>query len=190
MGRGHQTSNSMRHLIQILLPCLVSALQLDQGGLEALQGLADVKVGGGGGGGDERTEPKQSRAPKLFYVSTQSSTTTLTTFSLCWVSSSTAVTVACGRKKRMITYDPIEGEEEEFQVAASKSSVQPSVDELAEDEVDIEGSKNKLNASREGKFLVYWMTTTSITTITSYSQTRTLASVVCTPSNYGYVECG
>merc|ERR1712083_598782 len=182
---GSTPSHSMRHFL--LLPCLclaVTGTQLDQAGLDALQGLASVKVGGA------RKEPKQSRAPKLFYVSTQSSTTTLTTFSLCWVSSSTAVTVACGRKKRMITYDPIDGEEEEFQVAASKSSGQPSVDELAEDDVDIEGSKNKLNASREGKFLVYWMTTTSITTITSYSQTRTLASVVCTPSNYGYVECG
>ena len=49
----------------------------------------------------------------------------------------------------------------------------PSVDELAEEEIDVEGSKNRVGSSREGKFLVYWMTTTSISTITSYSSTMT-----------------
>ena len=151
-------------------------------------------------------EPKQSRTPKLFYVTTQSSTTTLTTQSLCWVSSSTALTIACGRKKRMINYDPLTGAQGEidpsklvtFQLLAITlfifhfrfSAAASSVDDLAENEIDIEGSKNKVNASREGKFLVYWMTTTSITTITSYSATRTLASLICTPSGYGISQCG
>merc|ERR1719350_800472 len=176
----------MRHSL-LLTPwlCLVSAGELGQGGLDAIKGLANVKVGGETG--VNRIEPTQSRAPKLFYVTTQSSTTTLTTNSICWVSSNTALTVACGRKKRAISYDPIDDSNDG--IAPSKfTKVDPAIDELAE--IDVEGSKNKVDASREGKFLVYWMTTTSITTLTSYSATRTVASLICTPSNYGFAQCG
>ena len=149
-------------------------------------------------------EPKQSRAPKLFYVTTQSSTTTLTTDTNCFVSLA-AITAACGRKKRMIHSFGITGEEinPSKLVKSLKISLivnlflftrfpqsDPSVDELAEEETDVEGSKNRVDSSREGKFLVYWMTTTSISTITSYSSTRTIASLACTPSNYGVSVCG
>ena len=64
-----------------------------------------------------------------------------------------------------------------------------SVDDLAENEAEVESSQT-IKGTREGKFLVYWMTTTSITTITSYSATNTMASIVCTPSNFGVSQCG
>merc|ERR1719350_703473 len=141
----------MRHSL-LLTPwlCLVSAVELDQGGLDALKGLANVKVGGEAG--VNRIEPTQSRAPKLFYVSTQSSTTTLTTFSICWVSSNTALTVACGRKKRAISQEPIDDSHNE--IAPSKfARVDPAVDELADDEINVEGSINKVDSFKRRQIL-------------------------------------
>ena len=68
--------------------------------------------------------------------------------------------------------------------------------------------------SRQGKFLLYWMTTTSISTLTSFTATRstanvkfsknnidlcqlydnslpsTLGSLACTPSGYALSKCG
>ena len=42
---------------------------------------------------------------------------------------------------------------------------------------------------REGKFLLYWLTTTSVITETSYSGTQSLASINCTPSSYVMSNC-
>ena len=44
--------------------------------------------------------------------------------------------------------------------------------------------------ARAGRFLVYWMTTTSVSTLTSYTTTLTVASLVCTPSNFDLSVCG
>ena len=88
----------------------------------------------------------------------------------------------------MITEDSIDGEEGQISPSLSPrvSKDEASVDALA----DIDGSINDSKVTREGKFLVYWMTTTSITTITSYSSTFSLGSIHCTPSGYGLSECG
>ena len=42
---------------------------------------------------------------------------------------------------------------------------------------------------REGKFLLYWMTTTSVITTTSFTLTQTLASIACTPSSFVMSNC-
>ena len=42
------SSCKMRHIL-LLLPCLVSGLELDQGGLDQIKSLADVRVGGEAG---------------------------------------------------------------------------------------------------------------------------------------------
>ena len=90
----------------------------------------------------------------------------------------------------MITFDPIDGKEGQISPSAPAapkvSQDKTSVDALA----DIDGSINDAKVTREGKFLVYWMTTTSITTITSYSSTFSLGSIHCTPSGYELSECG
>merc|ERR1712083_60977 len=186
-------SSMMRHIL-LLLPCLVVVLvqgsELEQGELEKIQSLANVRTGGDEG--DKRIEPQRSRVPKVFYVTTQSSTTTLTTNTICWVSLS-AISIVCGRKKRFINFDPIDGEEEN-PISPSNlpriSKEEKSVDDLADEEVDLDGSIDKAKVTREGKFLVYWMTTTSISTITSFSSTYSLASIICTPSNYAVSQCG
>ena len=90
----------------------------------------------------------------------------------------------------MINYDGISGEKDAIQPMPAAEDDGSSVDDLAEKDIDIEGSTNEIKGSREGKFLVYWMTTTSITTMTSYSATRTVASLICTPSGYGISQCG
>ena len=60
-----------------------------------------------------------------------------------------------------------------------------------EDEDDaIESSQNKANPDRQGKFLLYWMTTTLTSTTTSYTATSTLASLECTPTSWSLSQCG
>ena len=41
---------------------------------------------------------------------------------------------------------------------------------------------------RQGKFLLYWLTTTTTSTTTEFTKTTTVYSVICTPS--GASECG
>ena len=43
---------------------------------------------------------------------------------------------------------------------------------------------------RQAKFLQYWMTTTSTTTITTFTATSTMHSLQCTPSNFPLAACG
>ena len=54
---------------------------------------------------------------------------------------------------------------------------------------DIEDS-NEHVMSRKPRFLVYWMTTTSLSTLTSYTTTLTVASLTCTPSAFELSLCG
>merc|ERR1719225_2154786 len=106
------------------------------------------------------------RHPKLFFVSTSSTTTTISTGSVCYISS-TSLTTCSGRKRRSILYDGAQ---------LDQSDVEPS--QLTE---GVRSSK-ELGSDRKGKFLLYWITTTSISTSTSFTTTFTISSVVCTPS--------
>merc|ERR1712158_271942 len=93
------------------------------------------------------------RNPKLFFVS--STTSTLSTTTICYVSSSTAQ--ACGRKRRAILIDSESKRDAEFdlgEVTKHNGDVESSKDELSE----VEAAQTN---EREGKFLLYWMTTTS-----------------------------
>merc|ERR1712026_604838 len=115
------------------------------------------------------------RKPKLFYVTTQSTTSTVTTVSFCVQSTDSAITACSGKKKRslghVIKSNPIEELEDE--------SIFPS--DVQSGRVDGE--------ERGARFLVYWLTTTSTTMITSYTSTSTVASIACTPSGFPYGQC-
>jgi hypothetical protein len=50
----------------------------------------------------------EARKPKLFYVSTTSTTTTINSITVCFVSTNTGPVGACGRKKRSIFSGPTE----------------------------------------------------------------------------------
>merc|ERR1719297_580593 len=112
------------------------------------------------------SQAEASRKPKLFYVTTKSSTSTLSTFSICFVSSDAAPVTCKRRKKRAgLNSEPlIEGEQEKINIAPSE--VQSGLDSDQE--------------QRNAKFLVYWLTTTSTSFSTVYSATSTLASLKST----------
>merc|ERR1712126_247321 len=112
------------------------------------------------------------RKPRLFYVSTSSYITSISTASVCFITSTTTV-ISCSRKKRMITVDS----ETESEVQPSKSDVDT-----------LQSHEENDNIEREGRFLVYWITTTSTSYYTSYTTTYSVSQVSCTP--YGANVCG
>ena len=113
---------------------------------------------------------EMARKPKLFFVSTSATTSTLQTASICYVSSATIATCT-GRKRRTISLDGVE----------PKGAVQPSMFKREVDSVQ-EETNSKVNERREGRFLLYWITTTSISTSTSFTTTFTVSSALCTPA--------
>merc|ERR1712203_741500 len=111
--------------------------------------------------------------PKLFFVSTSSTTSTLSTGTVCYITTGT-VSTCTGRKRRAISFDG---------ASSDVSELRPS--QLKE---DVQSSKKDGRLDREG-FLLYWITTTSsISTSTSYTTTFSVFSVSCTPS--GASACG
>merc|ERR1711997_355356 len=122
-----------KHIHKMLKICLILAALSSVVFSTQLEDIADVRKGA-------------TREPKLFFVSSSSTTSTVTTFSNCY-STLASVTATCGRKRRAIT----EAEDAE--------------------------SSN----ARQGKFLLYWLTTTSTSTTTTFSATTTLY-LSCIPS--------
>merc|ERR1712184_63050 len=114
------------------------------------------------------------RHPKLFFVSTSSTTSTLSTASMCYVTT-TGFTGACtGRKRRAIDFEGASVDESEFKPSQLKE--------------DVQSSRGDRSLDREGRFLLYWITTTSISTSTSFTTTFSVSSVLCTPT--GGSLCG
>ena len=114
---------------------------------------------------------EMTRKPKLFFVSTSATTSTLQTASICYVSSATIATCT-GRKRRTISLD---GD-------LPENALQPSTLKKRGAYVDSEQEELSLNKNREGRFLLYWITTTSISTSTSFTTTFTVSSALCTPA--------
>merc|ERR1712051_677461 len=119
-----------------------------------------------------------ARKPKLFFVSTSATTTTLQTASICYITLAPLDTCT-GRKRRSVSVDGMEPE----------GAVQPSTfkREVEVESVQQDEAGSKVNMNREGRFLLYWITTTSISTSTSFTITYTVSSMLCTPA--GGVLC-
>ena len=115
----------------------------------------------------------------MFFVSTSATTSTLQTASVCYVTSST-ITTCTGRKRRTISLDGMEPE----------GAVQPSTfkREVEGESVQQDEASSMVGEKREGRFLLYWITTTSISTSTSFTTTFSVSSVLCTPT--GGSLCG
>merc|ERR1739838_725313 len=118
-------------------------------------------------------EDEVARKPKLFFVSTSATTTTLQTHSVCYVSS-TSLTTCSGRKKRAINMD------------GKLSPKDAAPVELEPSQREQDASAPAIDGSREGRFLLYWITTTS--TSTSFTTTYSVSSAFCTPA--GGSICG
>merc|ERR1711974_320619 len=125
---------------------------------------------------------ENKRKPKLFYVSTTSTTTTLSAFSLCFMTTTSFSSSACGkRKRRAAVAGPSDTDDLE-------NLLKPSM--RIESEEDLPQGLAKSNVERNGKYLLYWMTTTSISTLTTFTETRTIASLYCTPTSFKGTICG
>merc|ERR1712227_689398 len=112
-------------------------------------------------------EDEVARKPKLFFVSTSATTSTLQTLSICYVSSN-AISACTGRKRRAINID------------GGSSLTDTASVELEPSQREQEASAPAIDGSRDGRFLLYWITTTSISTSTSFTTTFSVSSALCT----------
>merc|ERR1712126_646634 len=103
------------------------------------------------------------RKPRLFLVSTSSTTLTVSTASICYKSDTVAFKACDGKKKRRSI--PRVGEVEDKILEPSRSELESADD-----------------TGRVGRFFLYWITTTSISTTTSYTTTFTVVAI-CTPKD-------
>jgi hypothetical protein len=126
------------------------------------------------------TAVELSRDPKLFYISSSTTTSTLKTVTVCF-KSSTAAMALCARKKKKRDITPVEG----LDINPSRNSRMG--DKFDDGEVEL-GSGEK--SMRDPKFLLYWATLTSTSTSTSYTSTQTIYSLGCTPAGFGTSLCG
>merc|ERR1712062_553739 len=117
-----------------------------------------------------------TRNPRLFYVSSTTSTSFATT--LCYVPTNTGV-AACGKRKRRRTI-----EEKPKSLRAKHMHISRS--QL--DDWKIEDDDREANMDRDARMMLYWVTTTMTTT--SYTATSTLATIACTPSDWDIPTCG
>ena len=63
-------------------------------------------------------------------------------------------------------------------------SPETDIDSIIRDEWEEEES------NRDPRFMIYWTTIIKTSYVTSYTQTSTIATVICTPSGFGYSGCG
>ena len=155
------------------------------------------------------------RNAKLFFVS--STTTTLSTTTVCFQSSTALSTCSRKKKRRALNTDSVpapidfsavsraESEEKErythyslkrtgtffwssFVLDWGYFPIHYLIILTASFPSSQELESTKDSQAREGKFLLYWMTTTSTTT--SYTATTTVYSLRCTPSAFVFSSCG
>merc|ERR1711999_48932 len=117
-----------------------------------------------------------------FYVYTSKKTTTVFSASTCYVTATT-VTACTRRKKKSIIADLYD---EDADISFDTvTSLREADDDFAEKDPSLDASLEQLDSSiedadksfRDKKVLLYWLTTTSVSTKYSYTQTITVASI-------------
>merc|ERR1712154_270347 len=121
--------------------------------------------------------------PKLFYVSSSSTTSSFSTGTVCYMATATGA-VTCGkRRKRSLIVSGITDD-------AASVQINPMDSQRVESDSDLNlesGAEDPTTSERDGRFLLYWLTTTSTSTI--YTGTSTLASLDCTPNGFTLNAC-
>ena len=115
-------------------------------------------------------------------MSTSATTTTLQTLSVCYYTSG-SLTTCTGRKRRAIDVEGV--------MLSDVKSLEDSASTELESSHREEGTS--IDGSRDGRFLLYWITTTSISTSTSYTVTVSISAATCTPAtglNIHWALCG
>merc|ERR1711936_691304 len=120
----------------------------------------------------EVLETNRPRNARLFMVSSST---------YCYVSGTTAITTACGKRKRSL-------EAVEHMEDIVSSSVVESLDDVESDTELMSGESEP--SQRDPRFLLYWMTTTSTSTLTSFTATTSIGTLECTPSSFTISACG
>ena len=127
----------------------------------------------------------RSKRPALFFISSVSTTTTISTVATCYATilALPAITTCKRKRKRAIISD---GKLMINCVGQTRPSpfLLLAMDLLPEFEPSqVEsGLEESTSEERQGKFLLYWLTTTSTSTTTSFTSTYTVGSVFCTPA--------
>merc|ERR1711962_148134 len=103
------------------------------------------------------------RKPRLFLVDTRNNTVTISTASICYMTYTAAFTLCDGKKKRRSI--PRVGEVEDKILEPASSELESADD-----------------TERVGRFFLYWISTTSISTMTTYTTTYKV-SAKCTPKD-------
>ena len=85
----------------------------------------------------------------------------------------------------------VEAAEGQEDIDPSKSRIERSLEKVGQEywEKLEQGEHVEVTREREGKFLLYWLTTTTTSTLTTYTNTYSLASLVCTPAGYTVKQC-
>jgi len=128
-------------------------------------------------------QPKK-RDPKLFYVSTTTTTSTWFGSTICFASTTTTLGTCGKRKRRAIN---LSDSDPDYTPKIEPSALSDEAEDNLEDSPLVEPSQDE--NGRKGRFLVYWMTTTSVSTSSSYTTTLTVASLTCTPSSFAFSLC-
>ncbi|XP_023343088.1 uncharacterized protein LOC111712643 [Eurytemora carolleeae] len=134
---------------------------------------------------DDLPQPRVDRQGRLFLVSSSTTTTTLSTNSICYATTALGITTCAGRKKRQLIEDPISHIKSEIELTKPTRVYRQPDDFALDSSADLESGSN-----RKPKFFLYWMTTTSTSTTTTFTTTQTLSSINCTPNNFIYSLCG
>merc|ERR1711874_649 len=125
------------------------------------------------------TNPRQK---KMFLVSFSSTTTTMSSFIYCIKSGTTAATACTKRKKRAI----LEASQD-LMISPTEPVREDRLGEVSQE--NLNSGLGEAESDRQGRFAMYWMTTTFTSTTTSYTATTTIASVECTPSGFTLTYC-
>merc|ERR1712241_1598119 len=117
----------------------------------------------------------ENRNGRIFFISTSIVSTT----SQCYVTDTTLTACAAKRKRNLI----LEADDSD---GLNTDYISPVAPVRREDELDSGLEDAEEGPLRDGRFLLYWATSTS----TSYTSTSTLASLECTPSGFSLSLCG
>ena len=152
------------------------------------------------------------RRGRFFFVSTLSTTSVVSTTTICWKSNAAITAVCTGRKRRFINLGKwrhyqrhskvlnLDHDMDDVDIKASVPLASDFDDESVSDLAHKDDKNLLLNSgleeykddviAREARFLLYWATSTSYTTSTTYTATSTLATLECTPPSFTISACG
>merc|ERR1712113_140736 len=129
----------------------------------------------------------KERSGKLFFVSSSSTTSTVSTTTLCFTTDAGGAALGtCTKKRRRRSIE--EANEQQTDEQIYSTPVRRQIEEEENNEPQLDSGVRDNSMDREGRFLLYWMTTTS--TSTSFTSTTTLSNLICTPNGFTISLCG